>query len=255
MIASVVVAFILLLARSTALCMVAPIIGARSVPPRVRLAIAFLLTSASFSFAMGDASATATSAANGGLGTLGAALFREVAFGIIVGAASRAFVEAAVAAGQTLALAAGLGMGATLDPQHGAPSSAPGELVSLLTLSVALGLGLHRELFSWFCVTVREAPPGAPLELGAFLDVTLDAILRSIALGARLAFPVMAATLAAHVVVGVAGRAVPQMSLQNVAFAIPLLVGGWALSVCAHDLADIAARASLDVIHALAGDA
>ncbi len=246
MTASAALAFGFLLVRATSLFMVAPIFGAKAVPVRVRLGLAVVVAASAFALVAHGAAVRSLDATS-----LFGSLASELALGLVAGTVPRVFIDAANAAGQTLGLSAGLGFGATIDPVHGASSTAVGELTSLVALGAAVALGLHREVVAWFCASAEQIPPGTAVDLWGFTDAAVTASLSSVALAVRLAFPVMAATTCVHLVLGIVGRAVPQMSLSNVGFAVPLLAGGWALSTCANDMAAIAARAALDALHRL----
>ena len=240
------VGFGLLFFRAAALLSTAPIFSARTVPARVRLTLALLLAfvAASTSTPLSVPSATAA---------LLIAIATETALGLVVGLTARAFLEAGQAAGHTLGLSAGLGFGATLDPTNGAPSTGVGELVNALALLAALGLGLHRDVIAWFCASAQASPPGAVIDVWALSEAAVKGAIEATALAVRIAIPVAAATTCAHVVLGLVGRAVPQMSLGNLGFAVPLLAGGWALSRGAEDMAAIVARASIGALRATVG--
>jgi flagellar biosynthetic protein FliR len=232
-----VVGFALLLTRAASLFLVAPILSARPVPMRVRAALALAVTLV--------ASMHTRPAVSFEGSQLAVAFFMECVLGLIVGTAARAFMEAALAAGQTLALAAGLGVGAVLDPMSGTPSTAVGEILHVLAVAVAVTLGLHRELFAWFAMSAAAYPPGAIVDVWLFAEASITSSLAAVALAARLAIPVAAATTTAHVVLAVLGRAIPQMSLQNVGFAVPIVVGGFVLFESANDIAALAAHGAL----------
>lgn len=239
-------AFGLLFFRAAALLSTAPIFAARTVPARVRLALALVLAVTAASSAPAVSLPTTTAA-------LFVAILSETALGLVVGTTARVFLEAGQAAGHTLGLSAGLGFGATLDPTSGASSTGVGELVNALALLAALGLGLHREVIAWFCLGAHSAPAGSLVDVWALSEVAVRGAVEATALAVRIAIPVAAATTCAHVVLGLVGRAVPQMSLGNVGFAVPLLAGGWALSRGAEDMAVIVARASVDALRGLVG--
>jgi flagellar biosynthetic protein FliR len=233
-------AFGLVFFRAAALVTVAPILGARPVPARVRVLLAIVLTI--------GAMAHVPHAPILDDGALLVAIARETFFGLVVGATARAFLEAAQAAGHTLGLSAGLGFGATLDPTSGAQSSAIGELANALALLWALSLGLHRELIAWFVSSVAAVPPGAHIDMWALAEATIRTGIEAIALAVRIAIPIAAVTTCVHILLGMVSRVVPQMSLGNLGFAVPLLAGGWAFSRGADAAAAVTARAAIDSV-------
>lgn len=238
------VSFGLLFFRATALFSVAPIFSARPIPARVRVALALLVSAAA------SASMPPIDAAAFGADALLPVIARETLLGLVVGGTARAFLEAAQAAGHTLGLSAGLGFGATVDPTNGAPSTAVGEMINLLALAAAVSLGLHRELIAWFCASALEHPPGSFIDSWSLAEHAVRSAIEATALAVRLALPVAAATTCAHVIVGLVSRSVPQMSLGNIGFAIPLLAGGWAFSLGIEDMAAMVARATVEAVRA-----
>jgi flagellar biosynthesis protein FliR len=159
-------------------------------------------------------------------------------------------LQAALAAGQLVSVAAGIGFGALVDPTSGAESNAAGELLHVVAQGAAIALGLHRDAIAWLARSVRAFPPGAP---GGVAELAQRAIWESTgaaALAVRLAFPVLAAVLLGHVTMAVTSRMAPQLSLQHVGFSVALLAGGGAFYLLAPTIAEGVARAA---VAALAG--
>jgi flagellar biosynthetic protein FliR len=233
--------FALMLVRTTALCSTAPVLGAKVVPARVRLSIAVAVALAVY---IGAGAPTVEPPP--GLFGLAAAAASESAIGLLAGLASRWLLDAALAAGHAAGLAAGLGFSAVLDPITGADSSAVSQTIFTTAQGFAVALGVHREAIAWLARATVTFPLGTSVDLPSLAVRTVGFGLVSIALSARLAFPVMAAVLLGHAVMGVMGRMAPQLSLRSVGFSIAILAGGWALYLSAPAAAELAARAALE---------
>jgi len=221
--ASLAYGFILVLMRCAGLCMTAPVLGARVVPARVRLGVAFAL---SFVVFMG-AGAPPAPVPTHILKLMGVAQW---------------CLDAAMAAGQSAGLAMGLGYGAMLDPINGAESTAVSQLLSLTALAIAVSLGVHREAVLWLAESVRNMPPGSSVDLLAFAQSTLAHAVGAFALAVRLAFPVVVAATAGHLLMGVVSRAAPQLNVNTIGFSVTLLAGGGALYLVAPTIARVAAQ-------------
>jgi len=232
--------FALVLFRVTALCSVAPVFGTRSVPTRVRLALSLAL-SAPLYFAAG----APTPEAPEHLFFLGIAAVQETILGLAAGAAARFTLEAASAAGQLAGQAMGLGYGAMLDPLNGAESTAVSQLFSFTALGIAVSLGIHREAIAWLASSFQSMPPGAAIDLTSVMQGACAQVLYSVALTVRLAFPFIAAATFGHLLLGIAGRLAPALSLSSVGFGMSLLIGGGALFLLAPQAAELAARAAV----------
>lgn len=229
----------LLLLRTAGLLVTAPILSARVVPVRARLGLAVLVAWAAWNGAGGHGAAPPTE-----LGALAGGAAAETALGMLAGLVARFTLQAALAAGQLASLSMGLGYGAMLDPASGAESNVLGELVHTSAQAGAVALGIHREAIAWLARSAAEFPPGTALSLrAAALRVVWDTT-GAAALGARLAFPLLAAVLLGHVVMGVLGRTAPQLSLGTLGFSVAIVAGGGALYLVAPAAAELAARAA-----------
>jgi len=230
----------LLFLRCAGLCVSAPVLSARVVPARVRLALAALLAFAAWSGAGAPSAAPPAT-----LAALAGSAAAETALGLLAGLGARFALQAALSAGHTASLAMGLGYGSLLDPASGAESNAVGELVHTAAQAGAVALGLHREAVVWLARSARAFPPGAPLGLR---DAAMKAVWEAsgaAALGARLAFPMLAAVLLGHLVVAVLSRTAPQINLGTVGFSVAIVAGGGAFYLVAPAAAELAARAAM----------
>jgi flagellar biosynthetic protein FliR len=232
--------FALVLLRTTALCATAPILAARVVPARIRLAIAFALALSVFAGAGSPPVPPPQS-----LFGLAAAGAQEALLGLLAGLAARWALDAALAAGHLAGLSAGLGFSALIDPITGAESTAVSQTLFVVAQGVAVALGVHREAVAWLARSVATWPPGTQADLSALAQAAVSQAVLSTALAVRLAFPVLGAVLLGHLLMGLLTRMAPQLNLSNVGFSIAILAGGLALYLTAPSVAEYAARAAL----------
>jgi len=134
-----------------------------------------------------------------------------------------------------------------IDPLHGAESTAIGDLLSYLTMAVALSTGLHRDAVVWLCRSVQETPPGSDFSVATLATRVVADGAASIALSVRLAFPVLAAVTLGHLGLGLVNRAAPQFNLSNIGFTVALLAGCGAFYLVAPGAAVLAAEAARTV--------
>jgi flagellar biosynthetic protein FliR len=232
--------FGLLLFRTTGLCVTAPLLGARVVPARVRLALSLVLTWAVFSGA--GSPAVTIPASILGLATSAAV---EIATGLLGGLSARWLLDAALAAGHLAGLSAGLGFSALIDPTTGAESNGLSQLLYAGAQASALSLGIHREAVAWLARAALTWPPGTHPALGSMAAQVIGYAILAMALSVRLAFPVLAAVLLGHTTMGVMNKMAPQLNLSNVGFSIALLAGGLGIYLSAPAVAELAARAAV----------
>ena len=230
----------LLLLRTAGLLVTAPVLSARVVPSRVRIALAVLLAWAAWT---GSGAPSATPPEH--LGSLAAAAAAETALGLLSGLAARFVLQAALSAGHLASMSMGLGFGSLLDPTSGAESNTVGELVYTTAQAGAVALGIHREAVVWLARSAIAFPPGADLSLRELMLKVIWESTGAAALGARLAFPMLSAVLVGHVLMAGIGRTAQQLNLGTIGFSIAILAGGGALYLVAPAAAEMAARAAV----------
>lgn len=233
------VGFLLVLMRCAALFMVAPLLGARVIPARIRLALALSVSMVAFMAAGGP-----TFAGWARTDALVLAALAETLVGLTAGLAARFFIDAAASAGHAVSIAMGLGYGAVLDPMNGAESTALSQLLPFVALGIAVAAGIHREAIAWLCRSVVEMPPGSAISIPELASNVVAAAAGSAALSVRLGFPVLAAVTFGHIGLGILTRTAPQLNLANVGFSVAILAGGGALYLVAPGIAEISAQAA-----------
>jgi len=235
--------FLMVLFRAGALCGAAPLYGMKSLPVRLRLALSVVLAYAAFAGA-----GFPPLASGGAVGPLVTGAITETIIGLSAGLAARFALDAASAAGQIIATSVGLSFGATVDPVHGAETTAVGELLSMIALGTMLTAGLHRELVGWLCRSVVTIPPGASVAIPRLAAAVVAHGISAVALSVRMAFPVMAAVTFGHVALGAVGRTAPQLNISSVGFSITILAGGGVFYMIAPSVAEMATRAAQEVL-------
>lgn len=237
------VAFLAITARATVLLSAAPLLSMQSVPMRVRLAIAL---SVSFVVLLGDHGPLPVV---DGFGDLVELIVSESLIGIAVGLIARVTFEALSAAAQFVGLSSGLGYGGMLDPFYGGQSTALAQLMTVLAGMMALEMNLHGDMILWLVDSYRRWPPGTPASPEVFGQAVIEQTLTSFMLSVRLAIPLAIVGVIGSVLLGVAGRIVPRLGLQNVGFAVSLFAGLWALAEAGPSMASITVNAVSEVIH------
>ena len=232
-------ACMLLLFRTAGLLLSAPVLSARVVPARVRIALAVLLAWAAWTGAGAPAAPPPEH-----LGSLVGAAAAETALGVLAGLAARFVLQAALAAGHLASTSMGLGYGALLDPASGAESNSVGELVYTAAQGGAVALGIHREAVAWLARSAVAVPPGSDLSLRELMLKVIWETTGAAALAARLAFPMLSAVLVGHVVMAGVSRTAPQLNLGTIGFSVAIVAGGGALYLVAPGAAEMAARAA-----------
>jgi flagellar biosynthetic protein FliR len=237
------IVFLAIAARATVLMATAPLLSMTAVPQRVRLALALTISFVALS------SLESTPPIVDGFGDLVAFMISESLIGISIGLVTRVTFEALSAAAQLVGLSAGLGYGGMVDPFYGGQSTALAQLLTIVAGMMMLEMNLHGDLVMWLIDSYRRWPPGTPPVPSIFAQALIEQTLSSFLLTVRLAIPLAVVGVVASVILGVCGRVVPKLGLQNVGFAVSLLGGLWALAEAGPGMASLTVNAISEVIH------
>ena len=209
--------------RVLALVGAAPVIGHRSVPARVKIGLALLIT-------LLVAPTLPPAPAPGGPGTF-ALVVQQLLIGFSLAFAMHVAFAAVQLAGDLIGLQMGLSFAAFIDPAHSGQSPLLGMALGLFGTLVFLSIDGHLMLIdalarSFAAVPVGDGPGALPADLWQRL---IDWGGASLTLGFHLALPVLAAMIACNLALGALARAAPQLNLFAVGFPAALAVGFLAL--------------------------
>lgn len=205
--------------RLSAFLLAAPLFGARSVPVRVRIALAALLAALLLPTLPPVPAVDFLSP----LGFLTAV--QQVAIGVLGGFLLQMFLAALTFAGELVSLGMGLGFASMVDPQNGVSVPILSQLYTMLVLLLTLAGNGHLLLLELLAHSFTTLPVG-PVGL-AFTDLRAVAgfITDMFALGLLVALPAVTVLLVVNLVFAVVSRAAPQLNLFAVGFPVSLLVG------------------------------
>lgn len=218
----------LVFARVGAVVMLLPGIGEQVVPPRIRLAFAFVLSLALFPIVSPGLPPLPET-----VGGMGGWVIRETAVGLIIGGMLRMMMAALAVAGEIVALQTTLAFAQTTNPLQAQPGGTLGAFLGLLGVTLVFAADLHHlfvaaivdsyQLFS----TSRETPLGDSVQLAIATFGTAFSV------GVQLAAPVIVFALVFNIATGFVGRVMPQFQVFFVAAPLNILLG---LSVFALSL-------------------
>ncbi len=212
------------LLRGLALFAFAPAIGSSAVPAPVKvalgLAVAAIIGGVAGAMAPLDLSWRTA-----------ALVVEQILVGAAIGFAMRVTLSVMAFAGDLSGLQMGFGFATLLNPQVGVPMPALADFFDLLGTVLFLAIGGHLLLIAALVKSFQIVPVAA---VGSIAPAGWGALAASGAalfqLGAILALPVVAATLAINIAMAVVSRVAPQLNIMSVGFAVFLWVG---LAACA----------------------
>lgn len=205
--------------RISAVFLASPIFGSSSFPVRARVLLAVFITALIVpSLPMVPE-----------IDMLGAAGLlvggQQVIIGLAMGFILQMVFAAAVIAGQSLAMAMGLGFAMSVDPQNGVQVPVLSQLYMILATLLFLGVNGHLLLIKFLVNSFTLLPVGLT---GLRQDFGLDVVLwaSQMFLGALvIALPALTALLLINIAFGVVTRAAPQLNIFAVGFPVTILAG------------------------------
>ena len=155
--------------------------------------------------------------------SLSALATSELAVGLAIGFVARLALTAASVAAEIVSVQMGFGIASLLDPLQGAPVTVLTRVYDWMVLILFLALDAHHLVIGAVVESFRLVPLGGATFTaeGAMAVVPLGARVFSLALA--LVAPVLGVLFIANLVMVLAARAVPQLSLLSVG--LPIMIG------------------------------
>jgi flagellar biosynthetic protein FliR len=233
--------------RIGAALVAAPLFGATSVPPQLRVVAAGAI-------AVMICAWTPVQAPEALLSLSGmVSVAGEVLVGLSLGFILQLAFAAPVMAAEVIGGSMGMSMATAVDPNSGAQSPALGQYFSVVLTLIFLALGAHLQWFSLVLESYRVFPPGQTW-LGAerFSEIAGFAGYMFVT-AVTIALPVCLVLLIVQMVTGVLSRSAPSLNLFALGLPAGVLAGIAALLISAPVLTDLVTRLSADALGATAG--
>ncbi|GIX22637.1 MAG: flagellar biosynthetic protein FliR [Gammaproteobacteria bacterium] len=203
---------LLVFARVAAVFSMAPVLGSRLVPMRVRVACALAVT--------GILLPQVPQVSYDPLSPVGVGLIAlQIGIGLGLGFLLQLVFNAATLAGEVVAMSMGLGFAQMVDPQNGVNVPVVSQFYLIAATLLFLALDGHLALLSLLAESFVRLDAG--LSVPALLDfskVLFDGAL-------VIAIPVVTGLLIVNLTLGVMTRSAPQLNLFAVGFPVGLIVG------------------------------
>ncbi len=220
---------LLLAGRFGGMMVLAPVFGARVLPPRVRLALAVLPALALLP-GIRVAVAPLTTGEVAPLALL-VMVAREALVGLAIGLAAQFAVAGAVLGAQIAGLQMGLGMANLIDPQTHDQVTTFAQWQQVVAVLLLLAVDGHHELLRVVAASFSSLPLGAAWisPEGALLAVTLARGCFTLAL--EVAAPVLVVVLMVNAALGALSKLVPQLNVMAVGFGLNVGAGIFVLTL------------------------
>ncbi|HEX2215084.1 MAG TPA: flagellar biosynthetic protein FliR [Xanthobacteraceae bacterium] len=212
--------FLLIFARIGTMIMLLPGLGEVSVPTRIRLVAALVLSAVLFPL---HRSAFAIDLRS--FGPIVLLLGQELLIGAVLGITARLAISALQVAGTIVANQLGLGFVTAIDPTQNQQGALLGNFLTLLGVTLLFATDLHHLLIAALNESYTLFRPG---EVPATADVaalTVQTIATAFRVGVQLAAPFLVFGLLFNFGLGILSRLMPQMQVFFVALPLSILVG------------------------------
>jgi flagellar biosynthesis protein FliR len=213
-------AFLLTFARVGAMVMLLPGVGELSVPSRVRLTIALVLTAILFS-----AHQKAYAVDLKTFGPVMVLLFQELIIGAILGFTARLAISALQVTGTIVAQQLGLGFVTTVDPTQNEQGVLVGNFLTVLGVALVFATDLHHLVILAMNDSYGIFHPGELPLLGDAAQHLTHVIATAFRIGVQLAAPFLVFGLLFNLGLGVLSRLIPQMQVFFIGLPLSILLG------------------------------
>lgn len=219
-------AYLMLVARSSGLLLLAPVIGSSAIPALIRIVLILLLAWVLFPIHGLSAPSVAVE-----VPALVVALGSELLVGLAVGLVAALFFAAFQMAGSLIGTQMGFGSVTLFDPLNQDNFAVVDQFYALLGGLIFLVINGHHQVVLAFDRTFRAIPLGATIQAEA-VALPLGQLMSEVFLAAlQLALPVLVALLLTEVAFGLVARAIPQANVFFLGLPVRILLGLLVLSL------------------------
>jgi flagellar biosynthetic protein FliR len=213
-------AFILIFARVGTMLMLLPGLGELSVPVRMRLTVAVLLTAillpqhqVAYQMDLRSFGPTLTM------------LVQELMVGAVLGMTARLTISTLQIAGSVVAQQLGLGFVTEVDPTQGQQGLLVGNFLTLLGVTLIFATNLHYLMIAALSDSYTLFAPGEMPLTGDAAALITRTVASSFRIGIQLSAPFLAFGLVFNVGLGLLSRLMPQMQVFFVGVPLSIIVG------------------------------
>jgi flagellar biosynthetic protein FliR len=212
--------FMLVFARIGTMVMLLPGLGEMSMPVRVRLTVALVLSAmflplhrAAYMIDLKE------------LGPVLLMLGHEIIIGAILGLTARLSISALQVAGAVIAQQMGLGFVTAVDPSQGQQNVIVANFLSMLGVTLIFATDLHYLVIAALNDSYRLFAPGAVILVGDVASLMTQTVAGAFKVGIQLAAPFLVFGLLFNLGLGLLSRLMPQMQVFFVGLPLSILLG------------------------------
>jgi flagellar biosynthesis protein FliR len=213
-------AYLLAFARIGSMLMLLPGLGEITVPVRLRLTVALILTAVILPLHR-----DAYQVNLGSPGPVVVMLVQEMLIGVLLGATARLTMSALQLAGSIVAQQLGLGFVTAVDPTQGQQGVIVGNFLTLLGVTLLFATNLHHLVIAALDASYSLFSPGEVPLSGDMAALITRTIAGAFKVSIQLSAPFLAFGMLFNLGLGLLSRLMPQMQVFFVAMPLSILLG------------------------------
>jgi len=217
---AVAAAFLLTFARIGTMVMLLPGLGELSIPSRVRLTVALVLTAVIMPLHRGDYQLDLRA-----FGPVLLMLGQELLVGAVLGLLVRLTISALQVAGSVAAQQMGLGFVTAVDPTQGQQGMIVGNFLAVLGITLIFATDLHYLVIAALNDSYTLFRPGEVPIIGDVASLLSNTAASAFRIGIQLAAPFLVFGLLFNLGLGVLARLMPQMQVFFVGLPLSIMIG------------------------------
>jgi flagellar biosynthetic protein FliR len=213
-------AFMLVFARIGTMVMLLPGIGEITVPARIRLTLALVLSAILLPLHRSAYAVDLTA-----IGPVLLMMGQELLIGAVLGLTARLAISALQIAGSVVAQQLGLGFVTAVDPTQGQQGAIVGNFLTVLGITLIFATDLHHLVIAALNDSYKLFQPGEIPATGDMAELVTRTIGTAFRIGIQLSAPFLVFGLLFNLGLGLLSRLMPQMQVFFVGMPLSILLG------------------------------
>ncbi len=218
-------AFLLVLARTSGIFLIAPFFGSMNIPVQIRAAVAIIMAWVTFPVIVEKTAVTAPES----ILMFGGTVVQEIFIGWLIGFIAFVAFAAINMAGKIMDMQVGFSVAQVMDPTSGQQSPLIGSFLYNLAIIYFLVVNGHHILISALFESFNRIPLDGMVWNAALADFIGDITAGVFLVGMKIAMPVTFSILLVNVGMGILARTMPQMNIFVIGIPLHLTIGSFML--------------------------
>ena len=212
--------FMLIFARVAMIITLMPGVGAQSIPQRIRLTVALLLT-----FVMVPVVGDTLPQMPAGVFALVFLIISEIIVGLFIGMTGSILTSALQTAGSTIAFQTSLSAAQNTDLSTAVQGTLVSSFLSIVSLTLIFAMNIHHLVIAAVHDSYQLFKPGELMPVGDVVEAAVGVFAKAFLIGIQISAPFIVIGLVFNVGVGILSRLMPQFQVFLVLLPANIMIG------------------------------